>query len=109
MDIDDTNPPTPSAWLPETDLQRIATLGKLLEELGEGVAAAARCLIQGIEEVEPTTKVPNRDWLQKELADILAQVDNTVREFALSVSTIQHRRMQKFKYIRTWVLGLGRK
>lgn len=100
--------PDPSPWHPETDLQRLKVLGKLLEELGEGVSAAARCIIQGIDEVEPVTLKPNRLWIEDEMADILANVEKTISHFRLDRRRINHRRARKLGYISRWVKGLVR-
>lgn len=62
----------------------VKILGKLLEELGELQSAAARCLIQGMDEREPVTGKQNRLWLQEELAD----VDAGIRLAAVRVPSI---------------------
>lgn len=66
--------PNISLWLPEPDLFCRQALGKLLEEMGEAAAIAARCLIQGIGESDPKTGEPNRQALARELADASAAI-----------------------------------
>jgi hypothetical protein len=61
-----------SAWMPERDPVRIAVLGKLAEELSECAARVSRCLIQGINEVDPDTGRTNLYELERELADVAA-------------------------------------
>lgn len=59
-------------WKPEPDVITRQILGKLVEELGELTQAAARCLIQGIDEAEPVTGKVNRLHLREEIADVQA-------------------------------------
>lgn len=98
----------PSPWEPETNPQRLKAGLKLLEELGEGVSAMARCLMQGIDEVEPVTKKPNRLWLNEEFGDILANMDRVIQTFRLDYGFIARRRERKFAYITRWLEGLTR-
>lgn len=98
----------PSPWEPETDRERLKAMLKLLEELGEGVAAGARCLMQGIDEVEPVTKKPNRLWISEELGDILANVRRVILTFQLDEVFIRAREERKFNYITRWLQGLTR-
>lgn len=73
--MDDHLKQSVSPWQREPDPVLHAALGKLCEELGECTAAASRCLIQGLREVEPETKRPNVVWLGYEIADVLAAVE----------------------------------
>ncbi len=61
-----------SPWFPEKDPVRLAVLGKLAEELSECAARVSRCIIQGIEEIDPDTGRSNHYELRKELADVAA-------------------------------------
>jgi len=79
-------------------------LGKLLEELGEAVAAASRCLIQGIDETEPITGKPNRLWLEEELADIQAGARIVTERFHLRKDFIEARSARKEVQLRAWHL-----
>jgi len=61
-----------SPWFPEQDRVRLAVLGKLIEELNEMSARAARCIIHGLDETDPDTGRLNRDELAREAADVKA-------------------------------------
>lgn len=89
-------------WRPMSRPIDIKVVGKGLEELGEGVAAWARCLIQGIDEVEPVTKKPNRQWAEEEIADILANLGLMVRHFGMDLERIEARARRKAGALRTW-------
>lgn len=94
---------TPNPWNPEQDPIRLKVLGKLTEELAEGAAAAARCMIQGIDESEPVTGKPNRTWLTEEVADILANVEIVIEHFALDAEAIALRASTKHEFLTTWL------
>lgn len=98
--LHEMNPPSP--WQPERDAVSMAVLGKFAEELGECSAAVARCLIQGIRECEPVTKKPNRDWLEDEIADVLAGADTVIRRFNLERDNINPRFERKKAYLAAW-------
>lgn len=72
-------------WHPMTDLVDIKHIGKLQEELHELGAAIARCLIQGIDGVEPVTKKSNRLWLEEEIADVYANLSLVEERFGLKM------------------------
>lgn len=92
----------PNPWTPMSAPIDVKHLGKLAEELNEAGQATARCLIQGIDEVEPTTKYPNRLWLEDELADVLANVELVIEHFKLDKSRIAVRSGRKQSYLRRW-------
>lgn len=92
----------PNPWHPMTDSVACKHLGKLQEELGECIAAVARCQIQGIDEKEPVTGKVNREWLQDEIADVLANCQLNIEHFNLNLSTIQDRIERKKKHLRHW-------
>lgn len=94
---------TVSPWQPMQDKQDLKVLGKLLEELGELTSATARCLIQGIDETEPTTGKPNRQWLEEEVADVLACLDMLLIRCDIRGNHIEERHDRKLKRLRTWL------
>src|ERR1017187_428395 len=98
--IRDVNP-----WTPMSNPIDIKHLGKLGEELNECGAATARCLIQGIDEAEPTTGKINREWLEDEIADVLANSDLVIDHFNLDVMRIEARRERKKTHLRLWHAG----
>lgn len=61
-----------SAWIPETDPHVIAVLAKLGEEANELSGRALRCIMQGIDEIDPETKRTNRAELVREVSDVMA-------------------------------------
>jgi hypothetical protein len=95
----------PQPWVPMTDPQDIKVIGKLMEELGETVTAAARSLIQGIDGTEPSSGRPNRLWLQNELADVLGNAKLTIERFSLDNDAVITRSVIKYDFIKRW-LGL---
>lgn len=92
----------PNPWHPMADPVDVKHLGKLLEELGELTAACSRCLIQGIDESEPVSGKPNRQWLQEELADVLAGIDLCIARFKLNDDAIAERIGVKTLYLQKW-------
>lgn len=80
-----------SKWNVETDAARIRRFGKQLEELGELSAVTARCIIQGVDEIDPSSGKTNRQRLEEEMADVLAQLELTVRLFDLNQDFIVRR------------------
>lgn len=89
-------------WQPMTRPIDVAHLGKLGEELNEAGAAKDRCLIQGIDEREPVTLKPNREWLEDELADVLANIELVTVHFGLDRLRILERRERKMNHLRRW-------
>lgn len=92
------NPP----WHPIKDPIQLKTLGKLVEELGECSSAVARCIIQGVDEVEPVTGKPNREWLLEEIADVLANIELVVDLYKLDARTIAGRKVRKMINLEQW-------
>src|SRR5882672_195437 len=79
--------PLYNPWHPITNTVDLKHMGKLIEELNECSSAAARCIIQGIDQTEPTTSKVNRKWLEDEIADVLANINLVVDRFALNIDT----------------------
>lgn len=92
----------PEPWQPETRTIALAVLGKLGEELGECGSAANRCIIQGIDEREPETGKLNREWLEDEIADVLATSRVAIGHFGLDEERIAARVQQKIAHLRGW-------
>lgn len=82
-----------------SDLQH---LGKFGEECGEAASAACRCIIQGIDECEPSTGEVNRRWLEKEIADVIANAELCIEHFGLDQAFIDERIAFKKEYLRRW-------
>lgn len=92
----------PSPWVPMSKPRDISVIGKNLEELGEGVAALARALIQGMDGTEPSTGKSNRQWVQEELSDVRTTADLTVEHFDLDEMAMGVRSIRKASFLRRW-------
>lgn len=91
-----------SPWQPMSDPLDLAHLGKLGEECGELSAAINRCVIQGIDECEPVTLKPNRQWLEDEIADVMAGMRLAVKRFDLDLRRIDKRADRKTAHLQQW-------
>lgn len=89
-------------WTPTTDLMMLRRMGKLQEELAELANVAARCIIQGIDEVDPGTGKVNRLRLQHEIADVLAQCSQTIKALNLDETAISERTIEKERLMEEW-------
>lgn len=94
-----------SPWHPMNDPKDLKVIGKFLEELGEGVSAGARSLIQGIDESEPLSGKVNREWLTEEIADMLGNADIVIDHFGLDRDAIAVRSERKKANLRRWHEG----
>lgn len=94
--------PLMNAWFPMKDVNDVRALGKTLEELGELTSAVARCLIQGIDEVEPVSHKPNRLWLMQEMADVQAQFGILILQFGLDQKYMGERTARKLHQMHQW-------
>lgn len=92
----------PSPWHPMKDPVDLKHLGKLAEEVNELGSAIARCIIQGIDEVEPVTLKSNRQWLEDEIADVLAGIELATQRFNLNWMSIDTRKERKMAHLAAW-------
>jgi len=92
----------PNLWVPITLPIDLKHLGKLGEELGEASAAVSRCIIQGMDGSEPTSGRINRDWLEDELADVLANIELVVERFGLNKLRMISRSSKKISFQERW-------
>lgn len=95
-----------SEWQPTTSKVDLAYLGKLGEELSECATAVFRCIIQGINESEPTTGKLNREWLEDELADVQSLFRHVIPHFNLDVNRIARRAARKYEFKGKWFTSL---
>lgn len=100
--IDTANLRDASPWHPIQDPVDLKHLGKLGEELGEAQAAVCRCIIQGIDKEEPVTGKPNREWLENELADVLAGINLVSLRFGLDEERMNERAARKMAHLKQW-------
>jgi hypothetical protein len=66
-----------SPWKVTTDPMILRRVGKTGEELCEAGAVCCRIVIQGLDEIDPSSGKTNRQRLVEELADVQAQIDVT--------------------------------
>jgi hypothetical protein len=90
-------------WVPTSDPRDLKVLGKASEELTECATAIARCIVQGIDEKEPTTGKPNRVWLTEEVADAYNMLAKLVDRFDLDTTAIQKRIQIKSDRFDAWL------
>jgi NTP pyrophosphatase (non-canonical NTP hydrolase) len=93
---------TMNPWRPTTDELQLRRLGKLLEELGELTAVASRCVIQGIDEIDPSSGEVNRQRLEDEMGDVYAQLHCTMKSLDLDCLKILKRNLRKRAYMKEW-------
>lgn len=89
-------------WRPMRDPLDLKHLGKLGEELNEAGAAVARCIIQGIDEAEPVTGKVNREWLEDEIADVMANIRLVANHFGLDKGRMLARSERKEEQLGEW-------
>jgi len=89
-------------WHPMSDPVDLKNMGKLVEESGELASAGARCIIQGIDECEPVTGKKNREWVEDEIADVIANIKLVIERFSLNEERILSRAEHKEASLRTW-------
>lgn len=97
----------PSDWQPITNKHDLAVIGKLGEEACELGSALFRCVIQGIDEREPKTHKVNRQWMEEEIADVMALTTLAVERLGLDMAAIEARRDRKMAYKAPWFANLA--
>jgi hypothetical protein len=97
-----------SPWMPMSEPIDLKHMGKLGEEAGELCQVVCRCVIQGIDETDPTKIITNRAWLENEIADVQANIDLVVEHFKLDKATMQARTARKKINLKKWHSGLNR-
>jgi NTP pyrophosphatase (non-canonical NTP hydrolase) len=89
-------------WNVETDPVRVRRFSKFAEELGELQAVVARCISQGIDEIDPSSGKTNRHRLTEEIADVRAQALCTIKALNLDEILITIRTVDKIKGMQDW-------
>ena len=89
-------------WTPTTNLAKLRRFGKLGEELSECGAVASRCIIQGIDEIDPGSGKTNHQRLIEEMADVIAQINCTVDMLNIDPRVIAARVDKKEAQMREW-------
>ena len=98
-----SEPKTPTLWVPMSSKLDLAVLGKLGEEANELGNICSRAIIQGIDERDPETGVPNRTTLWKEIADVSALSRLARQHFGLNLTTILQRSDAKLEMKQEWL------
>lgn len=91
-----------SKWDTETDPKTLRRCGKTGEELAELAKVLNRIIIQGYYGKDPETGEANSEMLSKEIADVYAQLDETVAVFKLDEFEIHNRRLMKREQMQQW-------
>lgn len=89
-----------SPWQPEQDRIRLAVLGKLIEECNELSARAARCIIHGLDKIDPDTGRLNSEEMSREASDVEACLE--MLEQKLGVKRLSGRVGEKYDGFRKW-------
>lgn len=89
-------------WFVEASKKAIRRFGKFGEELNELGAVTNRCIIQGINEIDPSSGKTNKRRLEEEIADVLAQINLSVPQFNLDLAFIQARTAEKERQMAEW-------
>lgn len=89
-------------WQHTTEPLHVRRLGKTGEELAELAAVVSRCLIQGIDEIDPSSGKTNRQRFIDETADVRAQLNCNDRAFGLPVAEIAARVAKKEAWMAEW-------
>ena len=89
-------------WTPETHPATLRRVGKLGEEAAELSKVCFRIVTQGSDGVDPRTKQSNVEELKKEIADVYAQLDETVAYFLMCADFIEARRAHKRQLMEEW-------
>ncbi len=99
--------PSMSKWQHTTNPLHIRRLGKTGEELAELAAVVSRCLIQGLDEIDPSSGKTNRQRLIDETADVRAQLNCNDRAFGLPLAEIAARVAKKEAWMAEWESHYG--
>lgn len=89
-------------WQPDADPVQARRIGKTLEELSELAAVLARISIQGMYGVDPASGKTNRQRLEEETADVVAQLACNANVFKLDLDFIDTRSDRKVALMSEW-------
>ncbi len=95
-----------TAWHCEKNEYYLRRFGKALEENNELGAVLARCIIQGIDEIDPSSGKTNRQRMQEEVADVYTQLTLLEQTFNLNGFAISERIQDKMASMHKWELLL---
>ena len=85
------------------DLASRPMKGLTLEQaLGRTIAATARCFIQGIDECEPVTKKPNREWLEESIGYLENAIQEVIFTWGFDMARMELRISRKIMHLSKW-------
>lgn len=91
-----------SPWVCDTTPHQKRRIGKTIEELGELLSVLGRLQIQVVDAIDPGSGKTNRQRLQEEIADVLAQLPLTIAAFSLNTEDIANRIATKQRQMHEW-------
>lgn len=91
-----------SPWNVQTDSFLIRRMGKTGEECAELSAVTSRIIIQGMDEIDPTSGRFNSNRLVDEMADVLAQIECNIKAFGLNREFIAQKVAEKIAQMDEW-------
>ena len=74
----------------------------LIASLGGCIAATARCIIQGVDECEPSTGTPNREWLFEAITHVRRYCVAAISNYDLDPDAIDARMTFKRGHLTRW-------
>lgn len=89
-------------WQVTTDEAALRRLGKTAEELSELQAVLARIIIQGVDEIDPSSGKTNRTRMEEETADAFAQLSLLVEFYKMDSERLYARIEKKALQMREW-------
>lgn len=89
-------------WAPDACPKQARRIGKTMEELAELMSVIARINIQGIDAIDPASGKPNRQRLEEESADVMAQLQCNADAFHLRDMLIFERMCRKITEMHQW-------
>lgn len=95
-----------SEWTPENRAWVLALVGKLGEESSELAKVCFRIIIQGLDGIDPKTKVANLVSLKEELADVKALSKLADELLDLVQEEYEERVWAKFTHKKGWIESL---
>ena len=75
---------------------------EIMRSVGGCVAAVARCIIQGVDEAEPSTGKINRDWLREAMIEVRCSCAAVINEYRLDSDVIMSRMTFKRGHLTRW-------
>jgi NTP pyrophosphatase (non-canonical NTP hydrolase) len=91
-----------SKWVPESNQMVLRRVGKTGEECSELSKVCNRIVIQGLHSIDPSSGLTNIEELAKEVADVIAQCEVTIKMLHLPRKFIEDRVAKKVELMAEW-------